>query len=66
MSVDEFAKQFRWGTDQKTIKALGKMRTRELKEKATKIAQDAINKIKEREDATDKHNNTAKVESANS
>ena len=47
MTVDEFAKQFRWGTDQKTIKALEKMRTRELKEKATKIAQEAIRKIKD-------------------
>lgn len=31
MTVDEFAKQFRWGTDPKTIKALEKMRTRDSK-----------------------------------
>ncbi len=46
MTVDEFAKQFRWGTDPKTIKALEKMRKKELKEKANKIAQEAIRKIK--------------------
>lgn len=33
MSVDDFAKHFCWGTDPKTIKALEKMRTRELKKK---------------------------------
>ena len=49
MTVDEFAKQFRWGTDPKTIKALEKMRTKELKEKANKIAQEAIRKIKEQQ-----------------
>lgn len=47
MSYESFEKQFQWKTDPKTIKALEKMRTRELKEKANKIAQDAINKIKE-------------------
>lgn len=49
MTVDEFAKHFRWGTDPKTIKALEKMRAKELKEKANKIAQDAIKKIKEQQ-----------------
>lgn len=49
MTVDEFAKQFQWGTGPKTIKALEKMRTKELKEKATKIAQGAIKKIKEQQ-----------------
>lgn len=33
MSVDEFAKQFQWKTDPKTIKALEKMRKAEAKKK---------------------------------
>lgn len=31
MSVDEFAKHFQWLTDEKTIKALKKMKKREQK-----------------------------------
>ena len=31
MSVDEFAKHFQWLTDEKTIKALEKMKKREQK-----------------------------------
>ena len=49
MSYESFEKQFQWKTDPKTIKALEKMRRRELKEKATKIAQEAIRKIKEQQ-----------------
>ena len=33
MSVEEFAKQLKWGTDPKTIKALEKMKMRENREK---------------------------------
>lgn len=43
MTVEEFAKHFKWGTDPKTIKALERMK---MREKANAIARDAINQIK--------------------
>ena len=47
MTVDKFAEQFQWKTDPKTIKALEKMKKAELKKTANKIANEAIEKIKE-------------------
>ena len=49
MSYESFEKQFQWKTDPKTLKALEKMRAKELKEKANKIAKEAIKKIKEQQ-----------------
>lgn len=37
MSVDDFVKHFQWLTDEKTIKALEKMKKREQKERNKKL-----------------------------
>lgn len=39
MSVDDFAKHFQWLTDEKTIKALEKMKKREQKKAEQKKAE---------------------------
>lgn len=39
MSVDDFVKHFQWLTDEKTIKALEKMKKREQNKKNKKVGQ---------------------------